>query len=130
MAEPTTSAAAATAVAVAAAVPPLMVWGISTGLRPDMLIAGFLGSIASMVMLNSVPSTGDTLAHMVRTSFKRMATAAASSATSGYVAPLALLPMGLSDGQILGAAFLVGVFAQRFLLFAGSKITPPGGNTQ
>lgn len=126
MAEPTSATAAAAATAVAAAtVPPLMLLGISTGLRADMLLAGFAGSLAAIVLINSVPASGDTWVHMLRTTLRRMATAAASAALSGYLTP-AVMELGhipASMALALALAFVVGAGAQRMLQVAVSKLT-------
>ena len=122
MAEPTS--AAATAAAAAVTVPPILIWGISTGLRPDMLLAGLFGSLVSIVLLNSVPSSGDTWQHLVSTTAKRMFVAVASSVTAGYLTPLALLTAQLPDAMILAAAFGVGGFAQRVVMGFASRIAP------
>jgi len=123
MAEPT-STAAATAAATFVAVPPMVIWGISTGLRPDMLLAGLFGSLVSIVLLNSVPSSGDTWQHLIGTTAKRMFVAVASSVTAGYLTPLALLTANLPDSMMLAAAFGVGGFAQRVVMGFASRIAP------
>ena len=124
MTEPTSTAAAASVAVAAVTVTPVMLWGISTGLRPDMLLAGFLGSLVSIVLLNSVPSSGDTWQHLVSTTAKRMFVAVASSVTAGYLTPLALLTAQLPDAMMLAAAFGVGGFAQRVLLAFAAKFAP------
>ncbi|MFC5524005.1 hypothetical protein [Polaromonas jejuensis] len=116
MPEPT-STAAATLVAAAAAVPALTAFGVPLGLRPDLLVAGFSGGIVAIILLNSVPSTGDTWRELVRTTLRRMAVAVASSLTAGYLAPLALLLASLPESLLLGSAFAVGGGAQHVLMF-------------
>lgn len=116
MPEPT-STAAATLVAAAAAVPALTAFGIPLGLRPDLLVAGFSGSIVAIVLLNSVPGTSDTWRELMRTTLRRMAVAVASSLTAGYLAPLALLVFNLPASLLLGEAFVVGAGAQQVLVF-------------
>lgn len=115
MPEPTTAATVATIVAGTVAVPTLSVAGVSLGLRPDLLIAGFSGALVAVVLLNSVPSSGDTWRELLRTTGRRMAVACASSLTAGYLTPLVLLVAALPDPVALGAAFAVGGGAQKVL---------------
>ena len=95
----------------------------------------FFGSLVAIILLNSVPSEGDTWQHLVRTTFKRIFVAVASSVTAGYLTPMALLVANLPDPMFLCAAFGVGGGAQRVLLVMIAKFgTPPappaapGGN--
>lgn len=134
MPEPTsTTAAVVTLTATGLTVPMLSIFGVSLGLRADVLIAGFFGSLVAIILLNSVPSEGDSWQHLVRTTFKRMFVALASSVTAGYLTPLALLLANLPDALLLSAAFGVGGGAQRVLLVVIAKFgTPPastGGDT-
>lgn len=126
MVEPTT--ATTTAVTLAAgsiAVPALTVAGIPLGLRPEILIAGFAGSLVAIILLNSVPSTGDTWSALLRTTLRRMMVALASSLTAGYLAPMIMLIGQLPDAAQLGSAFAVGGGAQRVLLAVLARIVPP-----
>ena len=116
MAEPA-STAASTIVAASVAVPALTAFGVPLGLRPDLLIAGFSGALVAITLLNTVPSLGDTWQLLVRTSLKRMAVAAASSLTAGYLAPTVLLMVQLPDALLLGGAFAIGGGAQEVLRF-------------
>lgn len=118
MPEPTTTTAigATTLIGTAAAVPILTLFGVSTGLRPDMLMAALAGSIAAMVFLNTVPSTGDTLLELFRTSIKRVFVSIASSVVGGYATPLFMLALtSPPDPVVLGTAFVVGAGAQTLL---------------
>ncbi|UDF33528.1 UNVERIFIED_ORG: hypothetical protein LHJ69_12935 [Shinella sp. XGS7] len=115
MPEPT-STATATLVAAASAVPPVTLLGISLGLRADLLIAGFAGSLVAIILLDTVPGLGDTWQHLVRTSMRRMAVACASSITAGYMTPLALLLAAVPESLLLSMAFLVGAGAQKLLV--------------
>ena len=116
MAQPaTTSAAAVTMVAATASVPSLIAFGVPLGLRPDVLLAGFAGSLVAIILLNSVPSTGDTWQHLISTTLRRMAVVLASALTSGYLTPLALMIGGVPDSLFLGGAFAVGAGAQHVL---------------
>jgi hypothetical protein len=131
MPEPTstTAAAAATYAAAGLSVPVITAFGVPLGLRADVLIAGFFGSLVAIILLNSVPSEGDTRQHLVRTTFKRIFVAVASSVTAGYLTPLALLLANLPDALLLSAAFGVGGGAQRVLLILIAKFgTPPSAS--
>lgn len=112
MADPLTNAAVVTLGAATATVPVLHIYGVSIGLRPDMLMAGFFGALAAIALLNTVPSTGDTWREMARTAGRRMFVALASSLTAGYITPLALLMANVPDSLLLAGAFAVGGGAQ------------------
>lgn len=133
MPEPTsTTIGSVTYAAAGLAMPVITVLGIPLGLRADVLIAGFFGSLVAIILLNSVPSDGDTWQHLVRTTLKRMFVAVASSITAGYLTPLALLLANLPDPLYLCAAFGVGGGAQRMLLILIARFGAPpaatGGN--
>lgn len=136
MPEPTsTTAAVVTYAAAGISVPMLTAFGVPLGLRADVLIAGFFGSLVAIILLNSVPSDGDTWQQLVRTTFKRMFVAMASSVTAGYLTPLALLLASMPDALLLSAAFGVGGGAQRVLLiliarFGSPPSLPAGGANQ
>lgn len=128
MADPT-STAAATLVAAGVTVPVLTVFGVPLGLRPDLLMAGFAGALAAIVLLNSVPATGDTWRAMVGTSLRRMAVVLTSSITAGYMVPLVPLLSGLvpvmaniPDSLMLGFAFAIGGGAQKFMARAVERV--------
>lgn len=116
MTEPIATATA-TFLAATAAVPVITAFGVPLGLRADFLIAGFSGSVVAMVLLNTVPSSGDTWRELMRTTLRRMCVALASSLTAGYLTPLALLIAALPPSLVLGAAFAVGGGAQQVLTF-------------
>ncbi len=122
---PTTTTAAATLAAGSLAVPALTLFGVPLGLRPDLLITGFAGSLVAITLLNSVPSLGDTWSALLRTTLRRMAVALASSLTAGYLTPMVLLLAQLPDAAVLGSAFACGAGAQRVLLAAMSRVAPP-----
>lgn len=123
MPEPTsTCAAGVTYAAAGMCVPMLSAFGVPLGLRADVLIAGFCGSLVAIILLNSVPATGDTWQHLIRTTAKRIFVALASSITAGYLTPMALLIWSLPDSMFLGAAFGVGGGAQRVLLMLMSRL--------
>jgi hypothetical protein len=127
MAEPTSTSAVAAATYTAAgiSVPMLTAFGVPLGLRADVLIAGFFGSLVAIILLNSVPNEGDTWRQLVRTTFKRMFVAIASSVTAGYLTPLALLLANMPDALLLSAAFGVGGGAQRVLLAVIARFGAP-----
>lgn len=114
MPEPTSSGAAAITAA-GPAVVTLTFFGVPTGLQPDQLLAGFLGAIAAIALLDSVPSTGDTWRELIRTSLKRIGVAVGSAVTAGYVAPVIALVNGIPATMLLGITFIVGAGAQRIL---------------
>lgn len=118
---------AATLVAAAAAAPVLTIFGIPLGLQADELVAGLFGAVTAIVLLDTVPSTGDTIRELVRTTTKRVGVAAVSALMAGYAAPVAgvillgllgtvLAPERASDLEKpfeLLCAFVVGGGAQR-----------------
>lgn len=126
-----TSTAAATLIAAAASVPALTAFGVPLGLRPDLLVAGFSGAIVAIVLLNTVPSTGDTWPHMLRSTWRRMAVACASSLTAGYLTPLVMLLASVPHELLVGAAFAVGGGAQQVLMFCIKRLSgqPPAPPT-
>lgn len=129
MPEPTSTAAAATFTAATAAMPVLTAFGVPLGLRPDLLIAGFAGSLVAIILLNTVPPTGDTWAEMLRTTLRRMAVVLASALTAGYTVPLALLLASLPDSLLLSGAFAVGGGAQQVLAAMIRRLSGGGGAT-
>lgn len=118
------STSTATVVGAALVVPMLSVFGVPLGLRPDLLIAGFAGSLVAIVLLNSAPSEGDTLQHLLGSTVRRLFIALASSLTAGYLTPLAMLLAAIPDSLLLGAAFAVGAGAQRVLASVVNKLAP------
>lgn len=72
MAEPATTTTAVTLAATTTAVPALTVAGIPLVLRPEILIAGFSGALVAIILLNSVPSSGDTWSELLRTTLRRL----------------------------------------------------------
>jgi hypothetical protein len=114
MPEPTTTAAGlATIAGGAASATALTVLGVPLGLRADLLIAGFAGSLVAIILLNAVPGSSDTWMELLRTTVRRMLVACASSLTAGYLTPLTLL----------GAAFATGGGAQQVLMFAIKRLS-------
>lgn len=111
---PVDPTAPVTLAASAVAVPVLTILGVPLGLRPDLLIAGFAGALVSIVLLNTVPSSGDTWQHLLRTTGRRMAVVVAGALTAGYLTPV-LLPDSVATAWLLGTGFLVGAAAQRVL---------------
>lgn len=121
MAEPTT-AAGVTYAATGIAVPVIVAFGVPLGLRADVLVAGFLGSVSAIILMNTVPSRGDTRAELMRTALERMFVAIASALTAGYLTPMVLLIANLPEPVFLGAAFAVGGSAQHALRRAINRI--------
>ena len=118
------STSTATVVGAALVVPMLSVFGVPLGLRPDLLIAGFAGSLVAIVLLNSSPTVGDTLPHLLRSTVRRLFIALSSSLTAGYLTPLAMLMAAVPEPLLLGGAFAVGAGAQRVLISVVNKISP------
>jgi hypothetical protein len=124
MPEPTSTAAGLLTVATATATSSVITaFGVSLGLRVDVLIAGFAGALVAIILLNAVPGGSDTWRELLRTTLRRMFVAFASSLTAGYLAPLALLAAQLPDSLLLGGAFAVGGGAQQVLVFAIRRIS-------
>lgn len=119
------SPAAATIAAATPAVTMLTALGVPLGLRPDVLVAGFAGALVAVVLLNTVPSSGDTWEHLLRTTLRRMAVTLASSLTAGYLTPMVMLLNAFPDALMLGAAFAIGGGAQRVLLAIMSRVAGP-----
>ena len=135
MPEPTSTAAGIATVAVyAGATSAITAFGVPLGLRADLLIAWFAGSLVAIILLNTVPGTGDTWQQLARTTWRRLAVACASSLTAGYLTPLAMLVAQLPEALLLGGAFAVGGGAQQVLMFAinrlsGTHAQAPTNNT-
>lgn len=129
MPEPTSTTAAAwfTLSSTGATVSVIAFMGIPLGLRVDVLIAGFLGSIVGIILLNTVPGTTDTWINLVRTTSKRMSVAFASCITAGYCTPLVLLIGNIPLPMLLCVACVVGAGAQRFLSFLINRWAPIDG---
>lgn len=125
MPEPTTSTAA-TLAAATLAVPAITAFGVPLGLRVDVLMAGFGGALAAVILFNSVPSTGDTWLELLRTTLRRMSVVLASTITAGYLTPVAAIAGGLSEPNTLGTAFAVGGGARWVLQWAIRRITSTG----
>lgn len=115
MPEPAATAASTTLAAATAAVPALTAFGVNLGLRPDVLVAGFAGALAAIVLLNSVPTEGDTWLHLLRTTWRRIAVAISSSLVAGYLTPTLMLAVPMADALMLGIAFATGAGAQKVL---------------
>lgn len=129
MPEPTVAAAGLPFVVPAAAVPVLLaapdyapqlvMFGIQLGLRADVLLAGFFGSVVGIAFFNAVPNTGDTWQALARDTWRRLWWSVASSVTAGYLTPLLLLierdTLRVPASLVLSLAFVVGASAQTFL---------------
>lgn len=121
MAEPT-STAAATLAAATAALPVLTAFGVPLGLRADLLIAGFAGSLVAIILLNTCPAADDTWSALVRVTLRRMAVVLASAMTAGYLTPMVLLLANVPDSMLLGGTFGVGAGAQPILVFVVDRL--------
>lgn len=126
MPEPTSTAAGIATIAMAAAsTTAVSIFGIPLGLRADLLVAGLFGGLVAIVVMNTVPSTGDTWRELRRTTVRRMWVACASSITAGYITPLAMLVMSVPEPLQLCTAFVVGAFAQRALMRVRDRVLGP-----
>jgi hypothetical protein len=115
MPEPTSTATATIASAMVGT-SAITLLGIPLGLRSDMLVAGFAGSLVSIILLNTVPPYGDTWRDLIRTTMRRMFVSIASSLTAGYLTPMVMLAVALPDPLVMGAAFGTGAGAQKLLI--------------
>lgn len=122
---PEPTAATATLVMTGVAVPVLTFFGVPLGLRADVLLAGFLGAIAAIALLNTVPSTGDTWRELLRTTWRRFLVTVASAVTAGYLMP-ALTNEHIALSNLLSGAFIVGAGAQQALAMAIEKFGKKG----
>lgn len=122
---PEPTAATATLVMTGVAVPILTFFGVPLGLRADVLLAGFLGAIAAIALLNTVPSTGDTWRELLRTTWRRFLVTVASAFTAGYLVP-AMTNDHIALSNLLSAAFVVGAGAQKALAMAIEKFGKKG----
>jgi len=128
MPEPTTTTAAvATFAGAAVSTSALTAFGVPLGLHADVLLAGFFGSLVSIILLNTVPGGTDTWQELLRTSVRRLTVAWASSITAGYLTPLVLLMSNVPSALLLSMAFVVGAAAQRALLSTIRKLWPKSG---
>ena len=122
--EPTTSAVA-TLGGAAVSASAITAFGVPLGLRADLLIAGFAGSLVAIILLNTVPGTSDTWLELLRTTVRRMFVAFASSLTAGYLTPLVMLMVQLPEAALLGGAFAVGGGAQQVLTGVIRRLSGP-----
>ena len=122
MPEPTSTAAATIASAMLST-SAITLLGIPLGLRADMLVAGFSGSLVSIILLNTVPPYGDTWRDLIRTTLRRMFVSMASSLTAGYLTPMVMLAVALPDPLVMGSAFGVGAGAQKLLMSTIARLS-------
>jgi hypothetical protein len=99
----------------------LTAFGVPLGLRPDLLIAGFSGSLVAIILLNTVPGIDTTFSGLLRSTLRRVTVAFASSLTAGYLTPLVMLMSNIPEPLLLGSAFVVGGGAQQILAWAINK---------
>jgi drug/metabolite transporter (DMT)-like permease len=100
-------------------------FGVPLGLRADVLVAGLLGSLIGIILLNTVPGSIDTWPELVRTTLRRMAVAGASAILAGYSTPVVLLISNIPDSLLLGVACVVGAGSQQVLNFLIRRFAPP-----
>ena len=125
MPEPTASTvASSTLAAVSTSIPMVTVFGVSLGLRTDVLIAGLLGALIGIILLNTVPGSTDTWPNLLRTTARRMVFSIASALTAGYLTPSMLLLANMPDALLLSVAFVIGGGAQQVLNFVIRRLAP------
>lgn len=101
---------------VGGAVQILTIFGVSLGLRPDFLVAGMLGAVASIFLLNSVPLEGHGVMARISNMLQRFFVVLSSSVTSGYMTPLSMAMIPTMGAELqLGVAFVVGAGARILL---------------
>lgn len=90
------------------------VFGVQLDIDPALLIAGLFGAIAGILLLNSVPSTGDTWRELLRTAWRRLGVVAASSVVAASGAPVAvgLVVAAPTTQTHWFAALVIGMFLQ------------------
>lgn len=103
----------------------LTVAGLNLGVSPELLVAGFAGALAAIVLLNAVPQEEDTIKSLVSTAIRRIFVAIASSLTAGYLTPGVMQLSGLPSYWVMGAAFVIGAGAQSILRWAIERIKQP-----
>ena len=115
-------ATTATAVATATVVPVVTILGISTGLQPDNLLIGLLGSIAGLTFLDNSPGLTDTWKSLLKTTLGRFFVVGMSAITSGYFTPVvqSLLTLNLEATHLV--SFIIGTSAQQVLKIASGKL--------
>ena len=130
MPEPTSTTAVAvtTMAAAGVSIPMLTFFGVPLGLRSDVLIAGLLGSLIGIILLNTVPGSTDTWPNLVRTTLRRMMFAMASAITAGYLTPISLFVANVPDALLLSGACAVGGGAQQVLNFVIRRLAPPANS--
>lgn len=94
----------------------LTIFGVSLGLRPDYLIVGMLGAMASIFLLNSVPLEREGFSARLSNMFQRFFVVVSSAVTAGYLAPLFVGLLRLETDWAMATAFIVGAGARMFLL--------------
>ena len=90
-----------------------------------MLVAGFAGALAAIVLLNAVPQEEDTIKSLVSTAIRRVFVAIASSLTAGYLTPWVMQLSGLPSYSVMGVAFVIGAGAQSILRWGIERVKQP-----
>lgn len=119
--------AAATLAASGVAIPVLTIFGVSLGLRADVLLAGFCGALAAITLLNTVPGTGDDWRALIRTTGLRIGVAVFSATTAGYLTPPFMIWLSFPEYAMLGVAFVIGAGAQSILKALVQRFAKVGG---
>lgn len=137
MPEPTSTASITAAAAMAGAIPAgiIVIFGVSLGLRVDVLVAGFCGALCAMALLPNPDASAaeavTSLLEFVLTGLHRLMRSLASSLVAGYTAlPLthvigAPFPSALefiSGPGTLATACIIGAGSQTLLPLAIDRL--------
>lgn len=107
--------------------------GVQLGVSPGFLVAGLVGALAGLMLLNTVPSSGDTFAELAKTTWRRLGVVVASAGMAGYMAPLIGRWLGTQTQTEFGAvAAAIGFCAQGVAPIALERVKAwvrPAGKT-
>ncbi len=124
--EPISTTAGITFASGAATATAVQLLGVTLGLRPDLLFAGFIGVICAIFFLNAEPRSEDTFADLLKTSLRRLLLIVVSVLAACFIAPVVPSFVTLSGGAETiverASAFIVGCFLQALLVRIGKKV--------
>ena len=130
MPEPTSTASITAAAAVAGAIPAgiIVIFGVSLGLRVDVLVAGFSGALCALALLpngEAAAAPADNLFDFVRAGLQRLMRSLASSLVAGYTAMPATHLIGAPFPSALDFVAGPGTLAMACIIGAGSQTLLP-----